>query len=262
MARPRRRPAALPRQWRSAPAPAVVVAVATVVLTAGCAVTGGHPEQAARPTAGPAPADAAGKRVGALFKGRLDGPRMCTASVVASPGHNLLVTAAHCVHTAERGTEDGLVFAPGYRDRQAPYGSWPVTSVVVDPRWADDEDPDYDVAFLTVGEVGGRRIEDAVGANRLATGLGFGLEVTVTGYPNESAEPVSCLARTTSLSPTQERFDCAGYTDGTSGSPWVTGGDRLVGVIGGHEEGGLTPDTSYSITFDDRVAAVYREATS
>ncbi|MFD0347387.1 hypothetical protein ACFQ0M_17615 [Kitasatospora aburaviensis] len=35
----------------------------------------------------------------------------------------------------------------------------------------------------------------------------------------------------------------------------------VVGVIGGHEEGGNTPDTSYSSYFGDRVRALYDRAT-
>jgi len=241
---------------------AVLLPVLALALVAGCGPAERTAGGRALPSARPAAADAAGDRVGALFDGTLDGPRMCTASVVGSPRGNLLLTAAHCVQSLAGGRADGLVFVPGYRDHQAPHGSWPVSAAIVDPHWAAQQDPEYDVAFLTVEDVDGRRIEDVVGANRLATGLGFGLRVSVTGYPNESATPITCEARTTSQSATQERFDCAGYTDGTSGSPWVTRAGQVVGVVGGYQEGGDTPDISYSITFDDRIAGLYREATA
>ena len=39
-------------------------------------------------------------RVGMLFVG---GTQICTASVVDSPGHDLLITAAHCIHGGRRG---------------------------------------------------------------------------------------------------------------------------------------------------------------
>ncbi|MEV4561313.1 trypsin-like peptidase domain-containing protein [Kitasatospora sp. NPDC049285] len=226
----------------------------------GCGAGGPSDGGRALPTADAAPVDAAGNRVGPLFLGSPGGPRMCTASIVDSPGRDLLVTAAHCA--APQGiTEDGLVFAPGYRNHQQPYGSWPIAKITVDPRWAPGEDEDYDVAFLTVGEVDGRRIQDVLGANQLATGLGVGLQVAVTGYPNEKDAPITCQSRTTSQSATQERFDCGGFTDGTSGSPWVTAKGQLVGVIGGYEQGGNTPQISYSVAFDDRVAELYRQAT-
>ncbi|MEV8097776.1 trypsin-like peptidase domain-containing protein [Kitasatospora sp. NPDC085879] len=239
---------------------ALALLLAAVQLTAAaCAWPGGGPET---PSSHPAPRDAASDRIGALFLGSADGPRMCTASVVSSPGHNTLVTAAHCVETLDRGREQGLVFAPGFRDGRTPYGIWPLTAITVDEHWTASEDPEYDVAFLTVADVDGEEIEDVLGGNRLGTGRGFGLPVAVTGYPNDSEEPITCATRTASQSPTQESFRCTGYSVGTSGSPWLTTDGTVVGVIGGYQQGGYEDEVSYSVTFDDRVAALYRRATA
>ena len=49
-------------------------------------------------------------------------PHYCSASVIHSPGHNLAITAAHCVY----GTGSGIEFAPGYADGGTPYGVWSV----------------------------------------------------------------------------------------------------------------------------------------
>ncbi|GAB7183323.1 trypsin-like peptidase domain-containing protein [Kitasatospora sp. Ki12] len=233
-------------------------ALAALLLTAGTAC-GGQDEG---PTAEVARQSAARDRIGTLSIHTAQGPRACTASVVQSPRHNLLVTAAHCVQNHRIGLLDGLVFTPGYRNGSTPYGTWPVRSVTVDPRWSADDDPEYDVAFVTVGAVDGRQVEDAVGGNPLGTDQGFGLSVSVTGYPNESDEPITCAVRTRSQSATQERFDCGGYSDGTSGSPWVTEQGAVVGVIGGYQEGGDSPSTSYSVAFDQRIADLYRKATT
>ncbi|WP_327676683.1 trypsin-like serine peptidase [Kitasatospora sp. NBC_00458] len=232
-------------------------ALAALLLAAAIACGGGGQER----SAGVAPQSPVGDRVGTLSIRTPQGPRACTASVVQSPRRNLLVTAAHCVQSRRIGLLDGLVFTPGYRNGYSPYGSWPVESITVDPRWADDDDPEYDVAFVTVRAVGGRQVEDAVGGNPLGTDQGFGLAVSVTGYPNERDEPITCSGLTSSQSPTQERFDCGGYTDGTSGSPWVTTTGRVIGVIGGYQEGGESPGTSYSVTFDDRITELYQQAT-
>ncbi|MGW4378648.1 trypsin-like serine peptidase [Kitasatospora sp. NPDC004531] len=211
------------------------------------------------PTARPAPADTASNRIGPLFVDDTDGMRACTAAVVRSRGRNLVITAAHCA--APHGVPlDDLVFAPGYRDQRAPYGSWPVSEVLVDPRWGPDENEGYDVAFLLLDALNGRQVEDQVGGYSLATGQGVGLKVTVTGYPNSSTSPITCQGRTTSRSSTQQRFDCSGFTDGTSGSPWVTEQSQVVGVIGGYQQGGNSPDVSYSVAFGDRLAALYRQA--
>ncbi|WP_406198324.1 trypsin-like peptidase domain-containing protein [Kitasatospora sp. NBC_01560] len=246
-----------PRPVRPAPA-ARAAALTALLLAAGTACGSGDGQP---PTAEVARQSPAGDRIGTLSVRTAQGPRACTASVVHSPRHNLLVTAAHCVQSRRIGLLDGLVFTPGYRNGYAPHGSWPVQSVTVDPHWAAGDDPEYDVAFVTVRPVDGREIEDAVGGNPLGTGQGFGLPVAVTGYPNERDEPITCSVRTRAQSATQERFDCGGYTDGTSGSPWVTTGGTVVGVIGGYQEGGDTPGTSYSITFDGRVAELYGRAT-
>ncbi|MBO1416922.1 serine protease [Streptomyces sp. FH025] len=241
------------------PARAVGTAALTALLLASGTACGGQDKAPTAEVAQPSPAR---DRIGTLSVHNAQGPRACTASVVHSPGRNLLVTAAHCVQNQRVGLLDGLVFTPGYRNGYSPYGTWQVQSITVHPRWAEEDDPDYDVAFVTVRPVDGRQVEDAVGGNQIGTGQGFGLAVSVTGYPNDSDEPITCSVRTRSQSSTQERFDCGGYTDGTSGSPWVTGDGAVVGVIGGYQEGGETPGTSYSVAFDQRIADLYRKATT
>jgi hypothetical protein len=59
-------------------------------------------------------------RVGALFEHDASGDHFCTASVVASPGHDLLITAAHCIHGGKGGSYgQDIVFIPGYRQAVA-----------------------------------------------------------------------------------------------------------------------------------------------
>jgi len=66
--------------------------------------------------------------------------------------------------------------------------------------------------------------------------------------------------RTSEQSATQLRFDCDGYPNGSSGAPFVTGDGAVVGVLGGYEEGGSTPQTSYSPYFGARILALYNTA--
>ncbi|MFD4786076.1 trypsin-like serine peptidase [Streptomyces sp. NPDC058459] len=208
-----------------------------------------------------APAGARTARVGALFgadgAGRPERDHFCTASVVHSPGRDLLVTAAHCVTR----TGGKLFFAPGYRDGRAPYGMWPVEARVLPGRWTAERDEDSDVAFAHVGEVDGRRLEDVVGANRFTTGTATGASaVTVLGLPDARETPVMCTDRPVARGRTQQRVRCPGFTGGTSGSPWVNGSGQLVGVLGGHERGGSTADVSYSVVLGSAAAALYRTA--
>jgi hypothetical protein len=227
-----------------------------VLLTGTCVSVASAEEGAGRPplgvtrTAPPSPRTA---RVGVLLDE--DGRHFCTASVVHSPGRDLIVTAAHCV--------DGggpLRFAPGYRDGTAPHGVWKVREVFYDEEWAERADEDYDLAFasLEVGE-GGRAVEDAVGANPLGGGFPRG-PVTVVGHPAARETPLACTARPAALGTAQQRVECPDFTGGTSGGPWLDRAGKVVGVIGGHEEGGATADVSYSVVVGAAGRALYKDA--
>ncbi|CAM5431036.1 trypsin-like peptidase domain-containing protein [Streptomyces griseorubiginosus] len=196
-----------------------------------------------------APAGSQIAMVGALFDGR---QHVCTASVVRSPHRDLVVTAAHCLDDS-----DDLVFEPGYRDGRAPYGKWQVEKRYLPEGWSKGQDENSDLAFATVDG----KVQDRVGANRFTTGTATGATaVTVTGYPSSRDVPISCTNKPTAHSRTQQRIDCPEFTGGTSGSPWVNGDRQVVGVLGGHEEGGLTPDVSYSVVLGAEAAELYREA--
>jgi V8-like Glu-specific endopeptidase len=203
--------------------------------------------------------------VGALFTssdGKL-GAHFCTASVVHSAHGDLAVTAAHCV----AGVQGQIVFVPGYANGKEPYGVWPVTAVYSDQAWQSSQDPDDDVAFLRLADAsGGVPVEDVTGAERLGTSWPEPALVRVIGYPDAADQPLSCTNWTKSFSATQLEFDCDGYTDGTSGGPFLanasgaSGPGTVIGVIGGYEQGGDTPDVSYAAAFGPAVAALYQRA--
>lgn len=163
-------------------------------------------------------------RVGVL-EPAAGGRHFCTASVVDAPHRNLIVTAAHCL-----GGGIGLVFVPGYRDGRAPYGEWTVRRRFLARGWAEGRHEDSDVGALTV-----------------------------TGYPNARETAVSCTAEPHALSRTQ-RIACPGFGAGTSGSPWVNGGGQVVGVLGGHDQGGTTPGVSYSVVLGAEAQRLYGQA--
>jgi V8-like Glu-specific endopeptidase len=194
---------------------------------------------------------------GAIFRGAVSsGDHFCSAGVVDSEGKDLIVTAAHCVS----GGTTGLYFVPGYHDGQAPYGVWPLDRTTTDNRWDNDQDEDLDVAFVSVRPLNGRKIQDVVGGYTLGTDQKMTRVVRITGYPGSADAPITCANRATAYHSHKQRIDCTAYTGGTSGSPWVTRNGDVIGVIGGHQEGGNTPDTSYSPYFDDDVRALYKEA--
>lgn len=191
----------------------------------------------------------------------------CSASVVHSPAGNLVITAAHCVYSD--GPKSDIAFAPGFHDGKLPYGSWTVTKVIVSQNWQSSNDPDEDVAFLRVAPSSdGASLESVTGADQIAFNQGFGMPVTVPAYPQGSDTPITCVAPAVKFSATQTEWDCRGYPDGTSGAPFLTKVDSsgekgtVIGVIGGYQQGGETPDISYSAYFGSAVQALYQSATS
>jgi V8-like Glu-specific endopeptidase len=203
--------------------------------------------------------------VGALFArsgGKL-GAHFCTASVVSSPAGNLLITAAHCMQGRHPGH---VVFAPGYHNGRFPDGIWVVTRVYVDSAWATSQNPDDDVAFLIAGRPG-THIQRHTGAEILRIDRPPQM-VQVIGYPDATNRPITCTAPAREFGARQMVFDCDNYTNGTSGGPFLahvspkTGDGWVIGVIGGYQQGGDTPDVSYSPRFFASVLALYRTATS
>jgi V8-like Glu-specific endopeptidase len=204
--------------------------------------------------------------VGALFTvsgGKL-GPHFCTASVVHSAGGDLAVTAAHCVSGVQ---SQQVVFVPGYANGKEPYGVWPVAAVYTDQDWQSSQNPDDDVAFLRLSDAsGGVPVENVTGAERLGTDWPAPALVRVIGYPGDADQPLSCVNWAKSFSPTQLEFDCDGYTDGTSGGPFLVGASgasgqgTVIGVIGGYQQGGDTSEVSYAAAFGAAVKALYQRA--
>jgi V8-like Glu-specific endopeptidase len=220
--------------------------------------------------------DAAAKRgipfkgtaaVGALFtdSGGHLGRHFCTASVVSSPGGNLLITAAHCMAGRSLSPASGVVFAPGYHNGQFPYGTYTIRTVYVDSAWARDQNPNDDVAFLVAGRPG-RHIQRHTGAETLMIGQPA-QRVQVIGYPDDRNRPIACTARARYFDRAHEMvFDCDDYTNGTSGGPFLahvnpaTGDGWVIGVIGGYQQGGDFPNISYSPRFFSAVWDLYETA--
>jgi V8-like Glu-specific endopeptidase len=222
------------------------------------------------PGSTPSPRDnAPSPRVGALFDSDSSGDHFCTASVVDSPGGNVLITAAHCINSGNGGANRSNVeFIPDYANGNSPDGVWTPERYVLDPRWVNGADPDFDVAFIVLNPLNGKNIEDVLGANTIMFNAGFKHLVRVTGYPSSADAPISCLSWTSEQSATQLKFNCQDYTGGTSGSPWITRFDpitrtgAIVGVIGGYQQGGDTPQVSYSAYLNDSIQKLYAEAIS
>jgi Trypsin len=211
---------------------------------------------------GPAP-------VGALFTW-VDGKAVrhfCTATVINSRRGDLVLTAAHCVYTLKLGT---FVFAPGWYKGKFPYGTWPVTAVYVDKAWSAQQNPNDDFAILIAGRAG-THIQKHTGAETLREFQSLPVSAQVIGYPDSSNEPVTCTntARAFDTSKLHQiKFWCGGYTDGTSGGPFLidvsskTGTGDVIGDIGGYQLGGDVSYISYSPQYRSAIQELYETANS
>lgn len=205
--------------------------------------------------------------VGALYTRSSPSFHDCSASVIDSAAGDVLMTAAHCVS----GNAAGMTFVPDARPgRDAePYGRWTITGIHVTPRWATLQDPREDVAFLTVAprQIRGRttEIQQVTGGYRLGSTAHSGDRVRVTGYDAGSDDSAITCAASVYTRSGFPAFDCGGYANGTSGSPWVMStrsGNEVVGVIGGFHQGGCVESTSYSPLLTPDTMAAYSSASS
>ena len=151
------------------------------------------------------------------------------------PAGDLVMTAAHCITGAGRGPVRLRPRIPG----RPP----PVRGVAGDPG-------DLRPGLGHLGRSRSRRglspgQEAGIGYDRAVRHWGRaawpqparGQFVRVTGYPDRLSAPITCENWVSTFSPTQLRFDCGGYTNGTSGSPLLadisptTGLGTVIGVI-------------------------------
>ena len=203
------------------------------------------------------------RQVGALFPNASSAQHDCTASVVDSTQGDVLLTAAHCV----TGSGAGMIFAPGYHDGISPYGRWTITAAHLAPGWLKSQDPHDDFAFLTVAPrpINGRLtgIERVTGAFQVGDQPRSGQTITVLGYPESSDKgPKTCQTKVY-FTRGYPSFDCRGYVAGTSGGPWLVpsgNATRVVGVIGGRNQGGCVDSSSYSSPLTQAARRAYVKA--
>jgi V8-like Glu-specific endopeptidase len=217
-------------------------------------------EQAAAPASQPAsipdPTQFAGvPTVGALFFTTGTQAHFCTASVVNSFTANLILTAAHCVYGSTYATN--IEFVPEYHNGKQPFGGWPVATITVTAGWQQSHDQNLDFAFLGVTPPAGTRlpIQLVTGGLWLGINRGYAHPIEAIGYNNTGNAPIKCATHSVRFSPTQMKFWCHDFQNGTSGGPWILGFDpssgtgTVFGVIGGYEEGGNYAWASYSAYF-------------
>ncbi|WP_371411336.1 serine protease [Mycobacterium sp. shizuoka-1] len=239
---------------------AVLLGVAVATSVAGCRTSAEPPAKAAEESAAQSVTTSARPvtpraAVGALFLGGTD-THTCTASVVRSTTHDLILTAAHCLASGLP-----VTFVPGFDNTAAPDDVWTVDAVYLDPRWLAAQDPKADYAFARVSRPGGGALESVTGpALTLGVPPADLGAVTVLGYPLGVGGPPLGCDTVAGIDPDgYPRLPCRGLVDGTSGAPWITG-STVIGVTGGRDGGGCRDDISYSSPFDAATAALLARA--
>ncbi|MFE6398085.1 trypsin-like serine peptidase [Streptomyces alboflavus] len=207
--------------------------------------------------------------------------QFCSASSVTSPTKSLVITAAHCLNDNDRFRN--LAFAPGWkadpRDSKrgiAPYGVFPIKKgkIWIDGRYLSlgtVKGDDLDFAFLKTGPNSkGQFLETATGKGNKLTTLPTSSKlnqknVSLIGFPGSTKSPRVCPS--TSTKSFRGRFleiACDGFKSGVSGGPFLRNFDGkrgdVIGVIGGHQTGGLKADISYSSQFDADITRLYNQA--
>lgn len=214
--------------------------------------------------------------VGTFFYKTAQGDTSCSASVVKSPGRNLVLTAGHCAKPKDLSKYP--IFVPQFRNdkgpEQQPFGIFPVQDKFWDPAYTDHrstgQESNLDFGFLRVGPNGKGKVEDVVGGLRLTPTPRMTNKVTVVGYPNSNnpgRKAVSCTAGTKHLKGyRQMELDCANLYGGVSGGPWIMNYDAknrtgdVIGIVGGSGGGGANHWTSYSPVFDQAIQRLYTDA--
>jgi hypothetical protein len=186
----------------------------------------------------------------------------CTASIVTSPRGNLIITAAHCLGRKLGRT---VMFAPNFYNGRAPFGEWHVTDQVFPVGWFPHRNVNQDFAFLTVrGDVQAR-----AGAETLGYSSPLPASVLVEAY-SLTGRVTICRRRPSAIladGQQQLRFGCPGYSNASSGGPFLTDIDPhsglgvIVGLIGGYQQGGVSPAVSYSSPFGVVIHDLYGELT-
>jgi hypothetical protein len=195
------------------------------------------------------------RRIGAMFLGS-QSLHTCSGAVLDSRAGDLIITAAHCI-------ADGVdaYFVPGFANHAQPQDFWHLDAVYLDPRWLSDQDPAADYAIARVSTDGGRSVEsEADGGFVLGPAPQQGTSITVTGYTlGIGGGPVGCSTVTAAIERGFPALPCAGLSDGTSGSPWVSDA-AITGLTGGLDGGGCDENVSYSAPFGDAVVHLLERA--
>jgi hypothetical protein len=164
----------------------------------------------------------------------------CSGTAVRSPIRSLVWTAGHCVSDPGMAGPEFATnweFVPGYKKGRKPFGEWPANSLGTTPQWGGNGsltggDSAFDFGAAVVAQHAGSRLQDAVGARRIAFNQARDKIYKAFGYPAGSPPPefdgrhlFRCRSRYKGSDPgvgppSPIRMACD-MTGGSSGGGWV-----------------------------------------
>jgi hypothetical protein len=194
------------------------------------------------------------------------GSYSCSATVVASRGRSVILTAGHCIHTRRGGWARRLKFIPAFHRGDAPYGRWSWHEMRIDRKWGLHQDSHYDYAAVSMRPKNGRSLQDAVGAYGFAWNQRANRSYRAFGYPANffgTSRMVACYApfvRRDSFPPRREPapvgIRCK-LGAGASGGGWLIQ-DREVASVTSYGYQGR--NATYGPYFTGRTLRMLQEA--
>jgi V8-like Glu-specific endopeptidase len=187
-----------------------------------------------------APATTTGK---VFFKDHTGGNWVCSGSLVNSNGHDLVITAGHCVYGTAGGEipagetwHSNWVFAPDYSNGYAPYGYWYAKQLWTLTNYInnDDEQDDLGAALLWPNSNGVNAVS-LLGGQGIAWNYSSTESIYDFGYPAAAPFNGQTLQYCTGTSGwgwlDAMEFLPSNFTGGSSGGPWLAGFNGYWGYV-------------------------------
>lgn len=196
----------------------------------------------------------------------------CSGTSVNAPNHSVVFTAGHCIDDPFEGFfSTRMVFVPGYRYGQRPFGVFAARWADTTRQWHSTHNENYDVGALVVSRnERNQLLGRAVGGTGIAWNLKARQVFDVHGYSAElpfDGETQQLCAQTPFLGHDPRSFFSPGplnlaveceVTGGASGGGWTIGGRILNGVTGYGYEG--EPTIDFGPYFGREVGRLYVRA--
>lgn len=149
----------------------------------------------------------------------------CSATAVNNGHKNLVETAGHCVYDAKYGQHTNFAFTPRYKNGSGPYGTWSYVSSYVLPQWKNDNNHNYDQAFLTFRKKSKALVDTVGGASFIYSAGQQQRNIVVWGWPADppynGTQSYYCAGSSSLRRPfSPDAIVTCDMTGGASGGPW------------------------------------------